>query len=599
MLSLEYILNPFVLAILVFFALSFIKLLSYLRKLSTQHAALDQLAYNYHQVERKQETDPQLIKRDLLQDVTEDTIAAQRVAELQWISARGGDVDQVALAEVLAAREAAKVSIARYVASVLVLVGLCGAIWGLSGLVVKMGPALRNVQEQLDENTPNANSGTATVVENKDKIAAVQASFAALVKTMSDSLTDTRSAFFASLTGILASVILLLLNWYVSSRQIDFLTELEDLTATKLIPIFKPVGETAQVADVVTAFRDGSEYMVRLSGVLDNKVSQVARSLDDLFVVVHKFSAAADSLEQHESRVHDAQEQMIGVVSQFMGLTSRIEAHQAGAHVDIEDVVKAVNETNNNLTRALENWQTRHEDLLQILERGAKQARFESKKVRELTENGIVKVAGMINSSMEEQLGQLRAQALELLQQQQVGAGNQLSELVNRQGEFVTSLQQSISDSNGHKELLAGLGATISQERVAFTEVLDKVQQQNEKALKALLIEQKRMFEASSVAETSVGPAGSGNTDFSAMMVRLETLGNHFTELSNTAARFGLILRILTGVAVVTIPVFAALAIVYILDLRPEDQVVRIGSLLVILAMVSMSTWFLRAKTKS
>jgi len=79
--------------------------------------------------------------------------------ELQRISARGGDFDQVALAEVLAAREGAKVSIARYVASVLVLLGLCGAIWGLSGLVVNMGPALKNVQEQLDKGAPVKSAG--------------------------------------------------------------------------------------------------------------------------------------------------------------------------------------------------------------------------------------------------------------------------------------------------------------------------------------------------------------------------------------------------------------------------------------------------------
>jgi hypothetical protein len=50
-------------------------------------------------------------------------------------------------------------------------------------------------------------------------------------------------------------------------------------------------------------------------------------------------------------------------------------------------------------------------------------------------------------------------------------------------------------------------------------------------------------------------------------------------------------------VAAVTIPVFAALGIMYIFDLRPEDQVMRIGSLLVIIAMVFFLAWFLRART--
>jgi hypothetical protein len=50
-------------------------------------------------------------------------------------------------------------------------------------------------------------------------------------------------------------------------------------------------------------------------------------------------------------------------------------------------------------------------------------------------------------------------------------------------------------------------------------------------------------------------------------------------------------------VAAVTIPVFAALGIMYIFDLRPQDQVMRIGSFLVILAMIFSLAWFLRAKT--
>src|SRR5205085_6294404 len=105
----EYVLNPFVLAILGFFIFSFVRLLRYLGRLPEQRAALDAVTENYREVERKQETDAELIKQDLLHDVDPDTIVAHRVVELQRISVRGGDFDQVALAEVVAARERAKI----------------------------------------------------------------------------------------------------------------------------------------------------------------------------------------------------------------------------------------------------------------------------------------------------------------------------------------------------------------------------------------------------------------------------------------------------------------------------------------------------------
>src|SRR6266566_5606725 len=103
----EYILNPFVLSILALFLLSVLRLSRYLTRLPAQHAALAQVTENYLGVERKQETDSELIKQDLLREVDPHSIAAHRVLELQRISARGGDFDQVALAEVLAAREGA------------------------------------------------------------------------------------------------------------------------------------------------------------------------------------------------------------------------------------------------------------------------------------------------------------------------------------------------------------------------------------------------------------------------------------------------------------------------------------------------------------
>lgn len=596
----EYILNPFVLAILVFFFLSFLRLVRYLSKLPVQHASLEQVTENYREVERKEETDTELIKRDLLEGVDPDSIAAHRVLELQRISIRGGDFDQVALADVLAAREGAKVSIARYVASVLVLLGLCGAIWGLSGLVVNMGPALKNVQEQLDKGPTANNSPTTRPGETSDSTAAVQASFGALVKTMSDSLTNTRSAFFASLTGILASVLLLLSNWYVSWKQINFLAALEDLTATKLIPIFKPLRETSQLAEVVAAFREGSTYMVRLSDELDGKVSQVGTSLENLFAIVRKFGEGADALRGHQDRIYQAQEQMMGVVTQFMGLTSRIEAHQAGAHVDIEGVVQAVSEGNKNLARALEDWQSRHEDVLQSIERGAKQAHAETREAREFSQKGISDVAGLLHTSVDQQVGLLRAQAIELLQQQQVGTGTHLRELLDRQAEFVSNLQKSVSESDGHKELLAGLATTIGEERRTFADRMEKILRQNEQTLKALLDEQKKLLDTSGmrrVEEGLVKFVSDSRSEFNALMERQEAFGKHFGELSQVANRLGLMLRVLIGVAVVTIPVFAALGIMYIFDIRPQDQVMRIGSMLVIVTMVFLLAWFLRART--
>lgn len=597
----EYVLNPFVIAILVFFLFSFIRLLRYLARLPEQRAALERVTENYREVERKQETDPELIKQDLLSDVNPDSIVAHRVIELQRIGVRGGDFDQVALAEVLAARESAKISIARYIASALVLLGLCGAIWGLSGLIRNMSPALNAVQTELDKDAPGARqAGVPGETPAADGTAAIQNSFKLLINTMSQSLASTRGAFYASLTGILTSVLLLLAIWFVSWHQVNFLAALEDLTATKLIPIFKPPREATQLAEVGAAFREGSNYLVGVSVKLDDKVSDIGASLENLLAIVRKFDEASKALSAHQERVYQAQEQMMGVVNEFMGLTARIEAHQASTHGDLEGVVRAVGESNQNFTRALEDWHTKHEDMLQAIERNARQAHAETKEARDLAQQGIGEMAGLIRTSVDKQVSSLHEQALELFSEQQAGTRQHIDVMLKQQEKFVTDLQESVAKSDGHQALLSGLATTISEERSAFATRLEQVLKRNEQALHAMLAEQKQMLDISGMRRVEQGLeqfVRENRTEFASLVHRQTDLDQHFGQLTQLAGRLGAMLRILLGVAAVTVPVFAALGIMFIFNLKPEDTVMRVVSLLVLSLMVFMLAWFLRSKT--
>lgn len=583
----EFIINPFVLAILFFFLLGFVRIIHYLWSLPAQTSSLQRLSANYDSVERSHETDEELIKQDLLREVDPKSIAAQRVIEVQRISLRGGEVDQLALAEILATREGAKVSIARYIASILVLLGLCGAIWGLSRLVFKMSPALQQVQEQLDQGSPQ--NGT----RGAEGAAPVQESFKTLISIMSDSLKNTRTAFYASLSGILTSVVLLLCNWFVASRQVSFLAGVEDLTATKLIPLFRPPPEAAQLAGVVEAFREGSDYLVKLSKDLDDRQQEVSGHLTDLFGIVRKFRDGADALESYQNSVHQAQEQMLGVVNQFVGLTTRIEAHQAGAHVDLEGVVLAVAESNRNLARGIEDWQKNRESLLQGIERTARQAHAETREAREVAQQGITDLALVIRTALDHQVDTLRVHAIELIERQQVDSRKHLTEVVDRQGQFVSVLQKSIVESDGHKELLAGLATTIGEERTTFGQRMEKMFDQNATTLKALLSEQQKILDITGlrkVEEKLEQFVLDTRTELVSLMKRQNESGREF-------ARVGRMLQILIGIATVSIPVFATLGVMFIFDLRPQDLGVRIISVVAIVTMVFLFAWFLRAKT--
>lgn len=444
----DYFGNFFVYAIWGLFLVSLFSLVRYLRRLPAQEHALALVRRNYEEVVKTAETDPVALRAELLRDVDADSVVAQRVEELSRIGAHSGDFDQAALAEVVAAREAARTGFARYAASVLVLLGLCGAIWGLSNLVFAMGDQLREVQQHM----ARADAGAAGVAG--EKTATVTDSLDQLIDTMSDSLKHTRGAFYASLTGVLLSVVLLFMNWWVGRRQVAFLAELEAITATKLIPVFKPPRQAQELAEVANSFREGSDYLVRLSDGLDDKVMQIGGNLENLFAIVRKFGEGADALRLNQERVHDAQSHMLGVVEQFTALTGRIEGHQAGARENINQVVDAVRENSKSFGRAIEEWQRKHETLMQLTQNASRQAHHEAAQTRELVEQALRETNSLLRDAVSQQLNDLRAQALEMLERQQAMNRTQLAEVVADNGRFVAGLQEAFASGNGHSHLV-------------------------------------------------------------------------------------------------------------------------------------------------
>ncbi|HVG19058.1 MAG TPA: hypothetical protein VNI02_08385 [Blastocatellia bacterium] len=603
----DYLFNPFVIAIWLLFLASTFAMLRYLRQLPKEHAELDQVLKNYGDVIETIETNPEAVREELLKGVDSYALVARRVDELHWISTHGGDFDQVALGEVLAAREGAKVSIARYGASVLVLLGLCGAIWGLSNLVFQMGPELKHM-EKLAQSS------------NAQSTAPIQESVGTLISTMGNSLEHTKGAFFASLTGIILSVLLLFMNWVVSRRQVRFLAELEDVTASRLVPIFKPPRESSELASVVDSFKEGSSYLVRLSDELDGKVMQVGGNLENLFAIVRKFGDGAEALQVNQKSVFEAQTRMLGVVEEFTGLTERIEAHQAESKERIDQVISAVQDSNKNFTRAIEEWQQKHETLLQLIQQSSKEAHYEAKKARELAQESINETTELIKTSIDRQLNELRAQALEMLSNQQAGNRQQLTEVVEKQGEFVNTLQAAVLNGNGHRELLDGMNRAMEQERNSFSERFDRMLEQElsvfSDRLDRMLDQNERVIDAikeQRPAQVFALPdAGGGgrlqnasvetHPDHSAPLIaKQEMLIRQVGTLGHYASRLSSLLMVLIGFAAFSLPVLGALGIMRTFQLWPDDtlwQVITLGGIVLVSASLTYGvTWFLRERS--
>jgi chromosome segregation ATPase len=210
--------------------------------------------------------------------------------------------------------------------------------------------------------------------------------------------------------------------------------------------------------------------MVQLSNELDNRVLQADRSLEHLFNIVGKFGESAKKLESGQDQIFDAQKQLLKIAEEFTQTIKGLETHQTGAKQTIEGAMAVIGENNEKLNRAIEEWQSRHEKVLQLIQDSSQQARNDLKQSRETIHQGFDGTTNLIKTTLTQQLGDLKTQALEMMEQQQNGTRQHLKEVVESQSGFVRELQVAIASSDGHRELLSGLKDTLKQEKDAFTE---------------------------------------------------------------------------------------------------------------------------------
>lgn len=464
-----------IVAIAIFFAWACRSLLRYKRELPEEHKGLKRVEQNYEKL-RLTEKNPDVIEKELLIGVGSNTAVAQRVRDLHSIRSYGGDLDQAPLAEVLATREATKISFAKYVSSILVLLGLCGAILGLSKLVFQMAPELRTMQESTKRRASTPNPANTTTAAERN---AFDQSLDSLVKTMANSLEHTMYAFAASFLGIITSISLLYFNLRISSRQLQFLTELEDLTATKLIPIFKPPRELSELSEAVEAFKDASEYVSAVSTNLENTSTRVEKSMLDFDDIVFKFRTGTETLQQKDERINEAQATIEQLMREFTAGSKNIENYLSTSKASIESIIKIIGDSDKRFDRAIEEWRKNNEKLLQEIQDVSTKAAKQTQDAREETQKAIDGISGLIKDSLTRQLETLNKNCLAAFKNQQDLNQAVLRDIVQEQKNFVTELQGSVN-GNGNREFITGVNDFIKAESLSFGEVLEQFKQERE-----------------------------------------------------------------------------------------------------------------------
>jgi hypothetical protein len=263
--------------------------------------------------------------------VPEDGAPRRRLEHLLQQRAVSASAPQTqALAEAEAVRAQRSLAFPRTLAAVLVLLGLCGALVGLlravpeiSNLVVEQGSILR---DGLDlEAGQGSEAGTTAVggeasQKHRDRIQKASGR----LKELGAELVP---AFVASLSGILATILLSLLLWGAETfQERRVLTPLEELTANWLVPLLTPTDDLGTLKEAVGILASSQDYFSQLTDRLLGQFDQVSAQLGVLYAVVDQFRQASGSLAQDRQALEEAHRSLLDSVFRFQKMAEEIHS---------------------------------------------------------------------------------------------------------------------------------------------------------------------------------------------------------------------------------------------------------------------------------
>jgi len=237
--------------------------------------SLDAVERNAAGVKREQAL-PEM-ESALLEGVTSQTVR-DRIRSLGSLRASGSHIDPVALAQGTAETFHQRLAIPRVMANVMVLLGLLGAVSGIT-----------SVCSQLSEIVPSYQSRSTDLAE-------LQKAQSEMMRDLGTALEQTSEAFSLSLVGIAGTVVVLVALVLGSSRVESALSRLELLTQQTLLALFSPMLEASAQARMVEAFLESARVLTEVSEGMRSKAALVQEQIDDLYIVVKTFREGASSL---------------------------------------------------------------------------------------------------------------------------------------------------------------------------------------------------------------------------------------------------------------------------------------------------------------
>ncbi len=238
-----------------------------------------------------QELEQELLqaKNELQAGIPRRSIISRRIEDLFQVRYVGHLTCQT-FKDILYTKELEKTGLPRYLMGSFILLGLIGTVLGLSHSVVQMQPMLGKLNVTSD--------------------------LSALANTLTETLKGMRTAFSATIAGILATVLMAFFSFLYGKYATGFLVALENFTTVRLIPFFLvPTTEEAAIRFAESLSKsaealDRTTYpLEKISGRFEVSVQQIEIFSANLKTLGERYVDALTNLTQAQAALTEQQSQ--------------------------------------------------------------------------------------------------------------------------------------------------------------------------------------------------------------------------------------------------------------------------------------------------
>jgi len=267
--------------------------------------------------------------------VRKGSVVYKRIERIIEIKNNQGQIDQDALSEVLVGKESVKAGGARYVLSILIILGLIGTLWGLSHAIIEVQPLVTDVELE-------ALTQISTVIRR--------------------TLAGMSTAFATTLAGLFTSLFLGVFSWRFNRKQALFLAELEDFTTTTLLPCFSsPVG--------LDAIQNAAEKLAESTETMKFTAEENVRAMEKAIQQLTDVSWEA-RLEQQYTLAETFEETTRNLLKSLEGIGSfqftvedAVKTFKTSTEQSIKQVTESQGELRDTLNKTLPDLSTESESL--------------------------------------------------------------------------------------------------------------------------------------------------------------------------------------------------------------------------------------------